>query len=69
MTEPEVTVTLTDYEFSRGEIQSFLDEIGSQDGIASNALISISHDCKIPGQGCGEYTLSASSANRLKDES
>lgn len=64
MTDPEVSVTLTDTEFTRGEIQAFLDEIGGQDGMSANALIEVTHTI---GAGPTLYTLKASTAFRSKD--
>jgi hypothetical protein len=68
VTDPVVTVTLTDYEFSVGEVQAFLDDVRSRDGIAANALITITHDCPKQGYGRGQFTLSASSENRTKGD-
>ncbi|OYN76845.1 hypothetical protein [Mycolicibacterium sphagni] len=68
MAENEVQVVLTDYEFSVGEIQEFLDEIRNQNRMSVNALITITHDCPKQGYGRGQFTLSASTANRLKGE-
>lgn len=69
MADPVVTLTLTSYEFSRGEIQAFLDEIGNQDGFPANALITVTHDCDDKSRGAREYTLTASTAYRTASDS
>lgn len=68
MTEPAITVTLTDTEFTVGELQEFLDTVRAVDGMPCDALISVKmpNVSAISSMGTVEYELSASTAYRGK---
>ena len=63
-TEPEIAVTITDSEFTLGELQSFIDTAQAVDQMPANALVAITHQT---GQGPTLYTVTASTAFRSKD--
>lgn len=63
MTDPEIAVTLTDTEFSLGELESFIATARGVDQIPGDALVAITH---VIGQGPTLYTLTASSSFRSK---
>jgi hypothetical protein len=66
MAEPEITVTITDTEFSVGELREFLDTVTSIDGMSSNALIAVKLDnvTSTTSNGPIQFTLAASTAYR-----
>ncbi|MCP3810795.1 hypothetical protein NLX62_00310 [Mycobacteriaceae bacterium Msp059] len=63
MTEPDVTVTLTDSEFSLNELEEFIARARAVDGMPQNALVSV----RLIGGKVPSFTLSASTAYRGKD--
>lgn len=53
MTDPEISVSITDERFSIGEIQEFLDTARSIDGMRANAIVEVTVDT-------GVFTLKTS---------
>lgn len=68
MTEPAITVTLTDTEFTLGELQEFLDTARRVDGMDANALVAVKtpNASSTTSSGPVEFELSASTAYREK---
>ncbi|MGV0627179.1 hypothetical protein [Mycolicibacter minnesotensis] len=64
MTEPAISVTITDSEFTVGELQEFIQTVVGVDAMPSNALIAVTHEL---GGGPTRYTLTASTAYRGKE--
>lgn len=64
MTDPDVTVTLTDSEFSLGELEAFIARIRAIDGMPQNALVGVR---VIDGMPTMRFELTASTAYRGKD--
>jgi hypothetical protein len=66
MTEPEITVTLTDSEFTLGELEEFIARARAVYGIATNALVTVTmpNASAISSQGTVQFELSASTAYR-----
>lgn len=64
MTEPATSVTLTDTEFTVGELREFLDTVGGIDAMPLNALVAVTHEI---GSSATTYTLTASTAYRGKE--
>jgi hypothetical protein len=62
MSEPELAVSISDTEFTIGELQQFLDTARAVDGIPGNCLVAVTHSLDKPPV----YTLTASSAFRKK---
>ena len=68
-TVPEVTVTLTDTEFTIGELRDFIDQVTATDGMPANALVVIKTPnvtATTSGGGPVQFEVSASTAYRTK---
>lgn len=69
MTTPEITVTLTDTEFSITELQSFIDTCRTVDGLSGDALVVVKlTNAKVTTSDGNPLTfeISASTAYRSK---
>ena len=64
MTDPDVTVTLTDSEFSLDELVAFAQRAHAIDGMPYNALVSVR---PLTGTAPMQFELSASTSYRGKD--
>lgn len=62
MTDPEITVHITDVEFTIAELQEFLDTARSVDGIPNDGLVTVTKNIENPIT----YTLRASTEFRSK---
>lgn len=60
--EPEISVSITDTEFTIDELQEFIQRVLSVDGMPPNPLVTVDHD---HGSPMG-YTLRASTGYGLK---
>lgn len=68
MTDPEVTVALTDTEFTLTELEEFIERARSVDGIPNDALVSVKmpNASSVSSSGPVQFELSASTAYRGK---
>jgi len=70
MTEPAITVTITDSEFTVGELQEFLDTVRKVEGMRANALVAVRLENATTTTSQGgplEFTLAASTAYGEKE--